>query len=235
MKLQDNWRLGVAPIRAKRWRHSLVVLTMSAVLGLVMAIGLGIAGLERAVRAVAPGGDEPGTGQVMNLALSNVKVTSALDLFLASVPVKTPFTAYEIDTDKTFAEMWQTYTIVTGVLLAVSLIITVMTIVRLLNQEGRNCRLYQARGATPGDLRRIYGCYTLTLGVLVCLLSVLIGVGLMVVLSLAYAGPLTQVFELAYGVQMKVWLIGWNWRLTIVLLATLVVMAITGVLGRSRY
>lgn len=234
MKLKENWRLGTAPIRAKKWRHFLVIVTMGAVLGLVMAMGLGIAGLEREVRSAEPGADEPAVGQVTSLALSNVKVTSVLDLFLAEVPVKAPFIAYEVNADKTFAGMWGTYTIVAGVLVGVALFITVMTMLRLLGQETKNQKLYRAKGATPSDLGRIYGCYALVLGLIVCLLATIIGVALMVALSLGYAEPLTQVFELAYGVETQVWLIGWNWRLLVVSGLVLVAMTVTGVLG-SHY
>lgn len=234
MKLRENWRLGTAPIRAKKWRHFLVIVTMGVVLGLVMAIGLGIAGLEREVRLAEPDVNESGTGQIMDLALSNVKVTSVLDLFLSSVSVKTPFVAYEVSADKTFAKMWQTYTIAVGVLLAVALVIIVMTLVRLLGQEAKNQRLYRARGAGPGDLKRIYGCYALVLGIIVCILAVVIGVVSTVALSLVYAEPLTQVFELAYGVETQVWLIGWDWRLLVILGLVPVVMMVTGVLGSKK-
>jgi len=233
MKLRDNWRLGFAPIRAKKWRHALIILTMGLVLGVVMALVMGIAGLEQAVRSAEPKGDEPAVGQVMDLALSNVKVTSALDLFLVAIPVKTPMTAYEVSAEKTFGKMWGTYTVVIGVLLVAALIITMMTLVRLLGQEAKNQKLYQAKGATPGDLRRIYGCYTLILGVLTCVFGAVLGVGLTVALSIAYAEPLTQVFELAYDVQTEVWLIGWNWRIPVVLGLVLVVMVGTGMLAAT--
>ncbi len=229
MKMCDNWRLGVAPIKAKKWRHALVASTMGVVLGLIMAIGLGIAGLEQAVRKVAPEAGEPGTGQIMDLALNNVKVNSVLDLFLAAVPVKTPFTAYEVNIDMAFEKIWRTYAIIAGILMTVSLFITVMTLSRLLGQETKNRKLYQAKGATLNDLRRIYGCYTLMLGVLVCLLAVIVGLGLMTILSLLYAVPLTRVFELAYGAQMTVWLVGWSWRLVVILLTTIVAMTMTGI------
>lgn len=230
MRFRDNWRLSLAPIKAKKWRHSLVIVTMALVLGLVVAMGLGIAGLEQAVRTAEPTSGEP-VGQVMDLALSNVGVMSALDLFLAAVPVKTPFTAYAVNTEETFAGMWNTYMIISGVLLAVSLVIIVMTLSRLLGQETKNQKIYQARGATLGDLRRIYGGYTLILGVLVCLMAIVLGVTLTAVLSIVYATPLTQVFELAYGVQEEVWLVGWNWRILLMFGIVLVTMTLTGVLG----
>ena len=233
MRFRDNWRLSLAPIKAKRWRHSLVIVTMVLVLGLVVAMGLGIAGLEQAVRTAEPMSGEP-VGQVMDLALSNVGVTSALDLFLAAVPVKTPFTTYAVNTGETFAGMWNTYMIISGVLLAVSLVIIVMTLSRLLGQEAKNQKIYQTRGATLGDLRRIYGGYTLILGILVCLMAVMLGVALVIILSMVYAAPLAQVFELAYGAQMDVWLIGWNWRILLIIGLTLAVMTAIGVFGIQK-
>lgn len=230
MKLRDNWRLSLAPIKVKKWRHILVIVTMVMTLGLVVALGLGIAGLEQVVRVAESTSGEP-VGQVMDLALSNVGVASALDLFLSAVPVKTPFTAYAVNTGETFAGMWDTYVIISGVLLMVSLVIIVMTLSRLLGQEAKNQEIYQARGATLGDLRRIYGGYTSLLGVMVCLLAVVLGVVLTVVLSVVYAVPLAQVFELAYGVQAEVWLIGWNWRILLMLGVVLAAMTLTGVLA----
>ena len=196
MRFRDNWRLSLAPIKAKKWRHSLVIVTMVLVLGLVVAMGLGIAGLEQAVRTAEPTSGEP-VGQVMDLALSNVGVTSALDLFLSAVPVKTPFTAYAVNTEEAFAGMWNTYMIISGVLLAVSLVIIVMTLSRLLGQETKNQKIYQVRGATLGDLRRIYGGYIFLLGVFGCLMVITLGVAFKGALSFFHASPFTQNFLFA--------------------------------------
>ena len=65
-------------------------------------------------------------------------------------------------------------------------------------------------------------------------MAIALGVTLTAALSVAYASPLTQVFELAYGIQEEVWLVGWNWRILLMLGIVLVAMTLTGVLGAKN-
>lgn len=135
-----------------------------------------------------------------------------------------PLTTYE-----NLQNVWLVFVIVAAVLAAIALIIALSTYARLISKDTKIIALYHAMGATGWQIRIVYMAYLLILSVMVVGFALTLGVGLATILSLVNGASLEQVSMLAFGVERKVWLLGWSnliWGLVgaVILVAPLAVL-----------
>jgi len=145
--------------------------------------------------------------------------------------ISDPITTYE-----NLQEIWTVVKIATAVLIVIAVIITLGTYTRLLNKDAKIIALYHAMGATDAQIRLVYIVHFLILSALAVLFSIVIGLALAVLLSLANMTAIGQAFSLGFGVgQETIWLIGWNnlilWLVGVMLVAAI----ITIILGNGNF
>jgi hypothetical protein len=97
------------------------------------------------------------------------------------------------------------------ILLVVSLIITLTTFMRIIDQEKKSVALYYSLGATKMDVLFIYLAYLVELCILSVILSTVIGLSLSVIVSVNHIEYLLESLECGFGyVVDKQYLIGFN-------------------------
>lgn len=116
------------------------------------------------------------------------------------------------------------------ILLVVAVIVTAFTFIHLIDQDARTVALYRSLGASTREIIMVYFIYLLELFLLAVVVSILIGLGVVAVMSLGNVGVLTENLQMYYDLPSapKVTLLGIDWRffLTIGLMLAAVIMAL---------
>lgn len=123
------------------------------------------------------------------------------------------------------------------ILLVVAVIVTAFTFIHLIDQDARTVALYRSLGASTREIIMVYFIYLLELFLLAVVVSVLIGLGVVAVVSLGNAGILAENLQMYYDLSSvpKVTLLGIDWRFFFTIGLMLVAVIIALFLSADRF
>ncbi len=123
------------------------------------------------------------------------------------------------------------------ILLVVAVIVTAFTFIHLIDQDARTVALYRSLGASTREIIMVYFIYLLELFLLAVVASVLIGLGVVAVVSLGNAGILAENLQMYYDLSSapKVTLLGIDWRFFFTIGLMLVAVIIALFLSADRF
>ncbi len=131
---------------------------------------------------------------------------------------------------------WLIFSIVGLVIGVIAAIIMLTTFARIIGQDKKVIALYQATGATAGQVRKTYLVYLLMLSVMAAVFALVVGIGLALVMNLINLTAISEVFMMGFGAARKtIWVIGWNWRMLVVMLAIILVAPVSIVLAWRKF
>lgn len=144
--------------------------------------------------------------------------------------ISDPLATYEA-----LKNVWLVFTVTAAVLMVIALIIALSTYVRLIAKDMKIIALYHAMGATGRQIRMVYVVHLLMLSMLAVVFAAMVGLVLAGALSLVNMTAFEQLFALGFGAaEGKVWLIGWNGMIWVLVGALMVVAIVAVMLGSFR-
>lgn len=121
--------------------------------------------------------------------------------------------------------MWAIFSVVGLIIGMIAVIIMLTTFARIVGQDEKVIALYQAAGATTGQVRKIYLVYLLILSMATAVFALVVGLVMTLVMNLVNMTAISEAFMLGFGMaRRQIWVIGWNWRMLVVMV-TIVLMA----------
>ena len=151
--------------------------------------------------------------------------------YLTMSAVSDPLKTYD-----NFQLVWLVFGITAAVLAVIALIIAVSTYARLIGKDMKIIALYHAMGATRGQVRLVYLSYLLILSVMTVVFSLAVGLGMALLLGAVNGEVINQVFWMGFGVEPgKIWLVGWNWMIWVMIGVVLLAALVAVVLGNGQF
>lgn len=141
--------------------------------------------------------------------------------------IASPF-GFELDPKWSYAPTDTLFTIIVAIFGTLALLVNIVTLLRVIKRDNDVAVLYCAMGATPGQIRTIYGLRTLLLSLAAVAFALLVGTILCLVFNLVHAKALADVYALCFGTaSSSVVLFGWKWEVLLVVGILLLAVPIT--------